>query len=42
MFLPFAAVWLLIAACGYAALGADTQCVNASSFGWNATDATAR
>ena len=36
-----AAAWLLMTACGYAAFGAETQCVNASSFGWNATDATA-
>ena len=36
-----AAAWLLLTVCGYAACGAETQCVNASSFGWNATDATA-
>ena len=36
-----AAAGLLMTACARGALGAETQCVNASSFGWNATDATA-
>ena len=36
-----AAAWLLIAVCGHAAPDAAAPCVNASSFGWNATDATA-
>ena len=36
-----AAAWLLFTACGSAALGAEPQCVNASSFGWNPTNATA-
>ena len=36
-----AAAWLLFAVCGHGALGAETQCVNASAFGWNVADATA-
>ena len=36
-----AAAWLLLTTCGNAALGAEPQCVNASSFGWNPTNATA-
>ena len=35
------ATGLLFAVCGYVAFGAESPCVNASSFGWNATDATA-
>ena len=36
-----AVAWLLFAACGYVALSAESPCVNASSFGWNPTNATA-